>query len=311
MISRFCRSGFASQVRGLSVPGYAIPKGEQMNSDISNFLVSFPFAASTRRTYADVLSRVLGGSQDLSNIRAAELLELIESSGWGNKRQCLALAAVQKFLRWKYGSHPALSAKIKRVVGKPQPALSPDDALRLLASFNGYSATGARNLALCALGIDTGLRASEICRVETKYVDLGRGVLKVIVKGGQWQAAIFCPATAAYIDRWLTYRGVRDGVLFPNIFTGAALTPEGLNQLMRQWGLRIGIHLSPHMLRRSGATYAALLGANESALMLGWRWDDPSMPKLYTHTLQLEAAMRPYSPVQGLLDGRIKMQGVS
>src|SRR4026209_1524933 len=108
-----------------------------MNSDIADFLASFPYAASTRRTYEDLLSRLLAESQDSASLTASELLKFIDKSEWGNSRQCLALAAIQKYLRWKYGSmHPALSAKLKRIVGKPQRALTPEIALKLLASFN-------------------------------------------------------------------------------------------------------------------------------------------------------------------------------
>ena len=205
-----------------------------MNTDISNFLASFPYAASTRRTYEDVLSRIFAGSQDPAKMTASDLLEILGSSGWGNKRQCLALAAVQKFLRWKFGdSHSGLSARIKRIRGKVQPALKPDEALKLLASFDPYTAKGARDLALCLLALDTGLRASELCRLEAQYVSLERGVLQVIVKGGQWATAIFCAATAAHIDRWLQYRITAEPALFVNIGTRQPLTPEGLNQIVR------------------------------------------------------------------------------
>jgi len=177
-----------------------------MNSDIANFLASFPYAASTRRTYEDILGRLLAESQDSASLTAAELLKFINKSEWGNSRQCLALAAIQKFLRWKYGAmHPALSAKLKRIVGKPQRALMPEVALKLLASFNPYDPKGARDLAICALALDTGLRESEICRLQQADTDVEHRVLQVIVKGGQWEAAIFGEQTAAHIERWKSF----------------------------------------------------------------------------------------------------------
>ena len=155
--------------------------------DIENFLASFPYAASTRRTYESILCRLrLDLSQELSSLSAAELLKFVEKSEWGNARRCLALACCQKYLGWRYGQlHPALHAKLKRITGKPQRALTPVQALELLASFDPYTAKGARDLAICALALDTGLRASELCRLQLADTDLDRCVLQVICKGSQ------------------------------------------------------------------------------------------------------------------------------
>jgi len=288
--------------------------GEKMNIDLANFLACFPYAPSTRRTYADILSRIFDGSQDPSKMRASELLEILNESGWENSRQCVALAAAQKYLAWKYGSgHPALAAKLKRLRGKPQRALTPEVALKLLASFDPYRPKGARDLAICVLALDTGLRASELCRLQRSDTDLDHRVLQVIVKGGKWAAAVFSTQTAAHITRWLHYRKTAKGqdFLFTNTFTGEGLTPEGLNQIVRQWGIAIGIKLSPHDLRRSFAMLATeLMGAPERILMEGGRWSNSDMIQRYTRTLKLEA-MRKYLPVAGLLgespdDGIIK-----
>jgi len=74
-----------------------------------------------------------------------------------------------------------------------------------------------------------------------------------------------------------------------------------LNQIVRQWGIAIGIKLSPHDLRRSFATLATeLMGAPERILMEGGRWSNSEMIQRYTRTLKLEA-MRKYLPVSGLM----------
>ncbi len=274
-----------------------------MNIELSNFLASYAYAASTRRTYQDILSRLLERSQNLSSMTAAELLIILDQSGWGNARQCVALAAIKKYLAWMYGqSHPALDAKLKRVDGKPQRALTPGIALELLASFDAYTPKGARDLAICALGLDTGLRESELCRLQLADTDLEHRVLQVIVKGGKWKAAVFSAETAAHIERWLHYRAIADGqgFLFTNILTGRGLKPMGLYSIVKGWGKRIGIKLCVHDLRRSFAVIATeLMGAPERVLMEGGRWNNSEMIIRYTRTLKLEA-MRKYLPVRGL-----------
>ena len=292
------------------MPFLVIPKTQvkNMNIDLENFLASHPYAASTRRTYQDVLSRIFAGSQDPAKMTAAELLKILEQSGWGNARQCLALAATQKYLSWKYGpAHPALTAKLKRLVGKPQRALDPETALKLLASFDPSTAKGTRDLAICMLALDTGLRESELCRIQLADTDLEHRVLQVIVKGGQWAAAIFGEHTTANIDRWLHYRRIADGegFLFTHVKTGHGLTPEGLYMIVKQWGVKIGIELSPHDLRRSMSVMGVLFGASERSLMQMGRWGSSEMIKRYTRTLKLEQ-LRKYLSVDRLLGGDLQ-----
>jgi len=274
-----------------------------MNNDIENFLASNPYSDSTLRTYRDVLSRTLTRSQDLVNMTASELQTILKQSGWANARQCLALAATQKFLSWKYGSaHPALTARLKRIQGKPQRAIDPETALKLLASFDAYTPKGARDLAICSLALDTGLRESELCRLQLADTDLGHRVLQVVVKGGQWEAAAFGKNTAAHIERWLSFRTIADGqgFLFTHTKTGAGLTPEGLYSVVREWGRKIGVELSPHDLRRSMCVMGVLNGASERSLMEMGRWKSSNMIKRYTRTLRLEQ-VRKYLVVDNLM----------
>jgi integrase len=268
---------------------------------VREFLASFPFAETTKRTYANVLLRFLAECVP-ADLSAAGLIEFVSKPEWGSSRRCVALAACQRYLAWKYGGHPALMAKLKRVAGKPQRALSADVALRLLASFDPYTAKGARDLAIASVALDTGLRCSELCRLQQADTDLHQRVLQVIVKGGQWSAAVFSPETAENIARWLRYRKVADGqgFLFTNVFTGDGLTPEGLYSIVREWGRKIGIKLCVHDLRRTFAVLATENGAPERVLMEGGRWNNSEMIHRYTRTLKLDS-MRQYLPVSKLL----------
>jgi len=269
---------------------------------LDNFLSSFPYAASTKRTYTDILRRFSAEVPNPQTITAGELLAWIDKTEWGSSRQCVALAATQKYLGWKYGQvHPALSAKLKRTTGKPQRALDQSTALELLASFDPFTAKGARDLAICALALDTGLRVSELCRLQQADTDTEKCVLQVIIKGGQWAAAVFTPETAAHIEHWKRYREKLNpkGCLFVNTYNGLGLKPNGLGNIVRHWGKRIGITLSPHDLRRSFAVLSTENGAPERVLMAGGRWSSSQMVNRYTRTLKLDA-MRKYLPMSKL-----------
>lgn len=276
-----------------------------MNStDIDEFLSADTYAETTKHTYTKILSRILADIETTESLTASELLKTIKQTGWGNSRQCVALAAAQKYLAWKYGNkHPALTAKLKRAVGKPQRALTEAQAVELLASFDTSTATGARDLAIATLALDTGLRCNELCTLAQADTDTEHRTLQVVVKGGQWRAAVFSEETAAHIDRWKWFRERIPGLntLFNRVRTGRALVPEELNRIVAGWGKNIGIKLSPHDLRRSFACLSTTLTHTpERILMEGGRWSNSEMINRYTRTLKLEA-MRSHLIIPKLL----------
>ena len=272
--------------------------------DIEEFLAAHPYADSTKRTYRDVIPRVLTALSDPARASAAEMLQAVQATGWGNARQCLALNATRKYLAWTFGSqHPAKNAKLKRTQGKLQRTVTPKLMLNLMATFDRYTAKGARDLALCALMLDTGLRESEICNIQLANVDLEHRTLQVIVKGGQWESAIYSAETAAHIAHWLKFRVIQDGknALFTSTRQrlGKPLCPSGLQSIVKEWGKFLNVKLSPHDFRRGMAVTATMNGAPELLVMLNGRWKSTDMVRRYTRGLKLEA-MRNYLPLEGL-----------
>ena len=271
--------------------------------DIQNFLSSYPYAETTKRTYEDVLAQVFGNIADPAALTASGLLSIIQSkTGWGNSRQCVALAASQKYLAWKYGiSHPALSARLKRIRGKMPRTITQEIAEKLLASFDRHCAKGARDLALASLMLDTGLRESEMCNLQQADTDTERRILQALVKGGSWEFAIFSEETAAHIEHWKRFREKLNpqGFLFVSTVSGEGLTPGGLYSIVREWGKTIDETLGVHDFRRGFATIASENGAPDRLIMEGGRWKSSQMVTKYTRALRLEK-MRPWLPVSKL-----------
>lgn len=270
--------------------------------DVNCFLASNPYSAATRDTYRRVLFLLVKVS-NLAEIDAARLVGWVQSHpGWGNSQQYVALNACRKFLGWKFGiSHLALTARIKRVKPRRQRVLTAAHALDLLASFDPRTPKGCRDLAIAALALDTGLRASELCRLRLADVDLSTRSLDVIVKGGEWGVGIFSPETAQYMSEWIAVRRTVEGVkeLFVSTRTGIAMTRCGLTCIVRKWGLRIGIKLSPHDLRRSFATLSTIFGAPSRVVQAAGRWSDIAMVEHYTQEID-PAEIMPYLPVMQL-----------
>lgn len=270
---------------------------------IKNFLSSNTYAATTKRTYADILTRFTTEIPNPGTITAPALVYYLQNiTGWGNARQCMALSCIRTYLAWTYGqTHPALSARIKQIKSKMQRTIRQETAKILLASFNPHTTKGARDLAMTALMLDTGLRESEICNLLQADTDTEHRVLQVIVKGGAWEWAIFSDETAAHIERWKLFRQRLNprGELFTHSQTGEKLTPEGLYNIVSVWGKRIDIKLSPHDFRRGFATISSENGAPDRAIMEGGRWKSTAMVIKYTRAFRLEA-MRQWLPMKKL-----------
>lgn len=267
---------------------------------IENFLASFPLADSTKDKYR----RVLLTLPPVENMSAADLLRFVENPKWGNSSRYTALCACRKFIAWSAGSsHPALSARLKRVAAKPQRVLSKNIALKILSSFDPSSPTGSRDLAIAALALDTGLRCSELCHLSLDDVNLIERHLSVIVKGGQWKAAVFSEQTAMYISAWLNYRKPKNTtalfVSFHHEHVGRQLTREGLQGIVKRWGSGLGIKLSPHDFRRSFATLSTIFGAPSRVVQVAGRWSSLDMVEHYTASICAEE-IRPYLPVSNL-----------
>lgn len=274
-----------------------------MNREVENFLSSFPFADTTKDSYRRTLVRLLK-AVDLEKLDAAGLLRFVAVPEWGTNQRYTALCACRRFIAWKFGDHPSLSARLKQGKPKRQRVLSVEKALELLASFDTSTRSGARDLAIAAVALDTGLRLAELCRLRLLDVDLDRRVLQVIVKGGQWGNGVFSANTALYISNWLAFRDAAPNVetlfiSFQHQRVGLPLTREGLQELVKRWGLRIGIRLSPHDFRRSFATLSTIFGAPSRVVQEAGRWSTIEMVERYTRGLD-QSEIVPYLPLTKL-----------
>lgn len=274
-----------------------------MNKEIENFLSSHPYARSTKESYCRILDQLIT-IPDLDKLDAAGLIAFLNKPGWGNSQQSVALFCIQKFLRWRYGSlHPALPAKIKRITPKPRRSLTKVKALQLLASFNPYSFTGARDLAITAFGLDTGFRREELCSMQLQDLDIENLKALALCKGGQYKYGAISPETAHIIESWLQFRKPADGVgnLFVVRISGDPISISGMASIFKRWSKVIGFKISPHDLRSSFATLATIYGAPSRTVQVAGRWSSSEMVEHYTGNLQLEA-IHPFLPMHNLLE---------
>ena len=282
------------------------------NEKIESYLAEQAIAENTCDRYRRVLRLYLDSNGDLEHVSPLELRSwLMSHPTWGPTMRWLAFAAIKKYLRWSYGeNHPALKLKMRRLPSPPQRTLNTDQVRSLLHSFDRTTPKGCRDYALVLLLLDSGLRSSEICRLEIKKLDMKSRKLTVRVKGGEWGQAVFSDDTQAALLDWLKVRMrfVKSGcdTVFISLGgnrPGTAITRHGLQVIMRHWAARVGFAegLSPHDFRRTFATIATRQGAPEQIVMRAGRWRDAEVFSRYTQSLQPED-LEPYFPSVAVLN---------
>ena len=269
---------------------------------IDLFLASHDYAVTTRITYQRILSAFLIAFPEPDGLSPLELLTYIQRPEWGASHRYVNLTAIKSFLRWKFGSqHQALIARVKRTgSGRKKRSLSKAQVNTLLLSFDRYTAKGARDLAIAALAIDTGLRLAELCNLRDADTDCTECACYVLVKGGQQGRGVFSAETANHIEHWRAMRGqVTERLFVSTRRKKQALTREGLQAIVKKWGAKVDMTISPHDFRRTYTRLSLANGASTREVQLGGRWTNIKMVELYSADLEQDE-IRPFLPLHNL-----------
>jgi site-specific recombinase XerD len=286
----------------------------QDRKSIERFLRTQPYAASTTRNYRDMLVRLHGwlAGRDIrfERLTVEEMGDYLDDHDWGLATKNLALAAARAYARYVSGAdHPILAMRLPKPQPKPGRTLTLAEVRQLLNAIDTHSPIGVRNYALYLLWLDTGLRVSEMCRLDVGDVDLEKMLAQALVKGGRWELAAFTPETRTWLELWLTlrpqYAAEGERALFVGIAgntPGQRMTRYGLKTNLNRLAKRAGLAgtVSPHALRRTMATIATEANAAPMEIVrrMG-RWRSDREIRRYTAALSVES-IRPYLPVRAL-----------
>jgi site-specific recombinase XerC len=151
--------------------------------------------------------------------------------------------------------------------------------------------------------LDAGFRKSEICKMDKSDIDLESHKCVVMIKGGRWGEGVFSELTNLYLREWFASREkiAKCEAAFISTQSGKRLTSDGLSTIVKQWGKKIDIILSPHDLRRTFAVLSTLAGAPARTLQVAGRWSNISIVEHYTQAITAEAFRR-WFPVSFVME---------
>lgn len=190
---------------------------------------------------------------------------------------------VRQFFTWciaedELADHPMANIVQPHVPAKAVPIPTDDDVRRLIADCErGRDFADLRDLALVLLFCDTGARLSGVVSMEEDDLDLRERTARIVLKGGDELVVPFGARTARALDRYLRAKrrrryGDRRWLWLSSTDKGR-LTNNGVQQMLRRRGTRLGIHVHPHSFRHYLADKWLAAGGSEEDLqnIAGWK----------------------------------------
>ncbi len=171
--------------------------------------------------------------------------------------------------------------------------LNRDEVDRLVAAPVKDTPTDLRDRAMIELLYATGLRVSELCKLEMSAIERGLSLLKVTGKGNKQRIVPFGESAGEAVDKYLAEgRGkLLKGRPSKHVFLtarGRAMTRQTFWLLLRKHGRSVGIFrkLTPHVVRHSFATHLVEGGADLRSVQTMLGHADISTTQVYTHVAQ-------------------------
>lgn len=212
------------------------------------------------------------------------------------------LSAIRQFFKYLVRlrvigqlDNPAVHVENARVRRRTPVYLEIDEAATLLLTIRAQSAASetarwlqARDFALFALFLGTGLRVQELAHIDRKewQTAVENGLLRVVGKGDKERYIPLVAETVAAVRRYVRLRpaDAADPALFVSK-QRRRLTVRQIQNLVRRYTALAGLEkpITPHKLRHTYASQLVLSGAPllEIKELLGH--EDLNTTKVYTH----------------------------
>lgn len=209
------------------------------------------------------------------------------------------LIALRAFLRYLAKKDIKVITPEKIELGKAESRslkfLNKEQLLRLLNQPDISTAQGLRDKAIIELLFSTGLRVSELVKLNRETIDFKSREIGIIGKGGRARVVFISEAATIWLQKYLAFRKDKYKPLFVR-YSGKKVSPnqgqEGLRLSARSIEravekyvkkARLPIKITPHGIRHTFATDLLTAGADLRAIqeMLGHK--NISTTQIYTH----------------------------
>jgi integrase/recombinase XerD len=219
----------------------------------------------------------------------------LRSSGLSSRSIARHIVTVRRLLTFLAGEGVIEQSALPEIFLQPGPrklpqTLSGDDIRKLLAQPDPAEPLGTRDRAMLEILYATGLRVSELVRLEIRQINFDGNYVTIKGKGSKVRAVPFGKWARERLVNYLHHgrAALLKGKSSPFIFTnrsGKALTRQGFWKIIRRYALAAGIEkrVTPHTLRHSFATHLLEGGADLRSVQSMLGHADISTTQIYTH----------------------------
>jgi site-specific recombinase XerD len=183
----------------------------------------------------------------------------------------------------------------------------------VIETFNEKSPCGTRNKSIAELMNDTGLRAQEVATIKLADINLDKGYVKVMGKGGKERIVPIGRVVQRSLLKYVTiYRPKPKADECDNLFlspSGAPITVNTIKLLFSRLAKASGVlRLHAHLCRHTFAINYLLNGGDIFSLQAILGHSTLDMVKHYLHftSAQVAAQHHKYSPMDKLYDEQLK-----
>jgi integrase/recombinase XerD len=219
------------------------------------------------------------------------LADAVKTQGRSARSSARQLSAIRGFFRFLV-REKTVEADPTQLVDRPKlgrrlpRTYAFDEIERLLEKPDISKPRGRLHAAMIHLMYASGLRVSELCALKRSDLDLQRGVVSVLGKGGKRRLVPVGEVALERIEAMLA-DAAPAAILFASP-RGGAMTRQGFWKLIKRYARAAGISgpISPHKLRHSFATHLLRGGADLRAVQAMLGHADLGTTEIYTRVAQ-------------------------
>ena len=275
-----------------------------MDAYLDHLRVERALAPRTVRAYAHDLARLLDHAESQGARRIEQLTPGLVASflvrlgreGISARSAARYLSSVRGFAKFLVlervlGDDPSAIVDAPQTGRRLPQVLSPDEVMQLLEAPRRDTRLGRRDRAMLHVMYAAGLRVSELVGLELGDVDLRRGVVSALGKGGKRRLVPLGEPALGALEDYLGDRAAHrcaasSSVLFLSP-RGRALSRHAFWKRVAAYARAVGIRkpVSPHKLRHSFATHLLQGGADLRSVQAMLGHADISTTEIYTHVV--------------------------
>jgi len=207
----------------------------------------------------------------------------------------IALRSFLKFLiKNDYRTIAPEKIELPKMESRSLKFLTTEQVERLLGQPEISKPQGLRDKAILETLFSTGLRVSELVKLNRDKIDLNRREFGVIGKGGRARVVFLSKSAAEWIGKYLALRSDKWEPLFTRVIKNPEviedgkklrLTPRSIQRIVKKYvrKAKIPVDISPHGIRHSFATDLLMAGADIRSVqeLLGHK--NIATTQIYTH----------------------------